>query len=235
MTEEAGDFDLSGLPREHFGVALADPPWRFSTWGRKSSRDPERHYPTHDTSWIKKLPVQELMLPDSCLLLWFSWPMLMDALEVITAWGFTYKTCGFCWIKANARQLEFFQEDTTADMKLGYWTRANSEACLLATRGDPKRKDAGVRQAIIEPGREHSRKPDCQYERIERLVVGPYLELFARTSRPGWTAAGNQTTKFATPVAEPEPQIEMFETEICDAPKADADAIEADNPPVHRG
>ena len=81
-------------------------------------------------------------------------------------------------------------------MKLGYWTRANSEVCLLATRGKPKRVNADVRQAIIAPSREHSRKPDGIHERIERLVAGPYLELFARQQRPGWTAWGNETEKF---------------------------------------
>ena len=81
-------------------------------------------------------------------------------------------------------------------MGLGYWTRANSEVCLLATRGNPKRLDKGIRQGILEPIREHSRKPDCVHKRIERLVAGPYLELFARQSRPGWSSWGNEATKF---------------------------------------
>jgi N6-adenosine-specific RNA methylase IME4 len=81
-------------------------------------------------------------------------------------------------------------------MGSGYWTRANSEVCLLATRGNPKRLDAGVRQAIVEPRRQHSRKPDCVHDRIERLVAGPYLELFARQRRPNWDCWGNQTDKF---------------------------------------
>lgn len=79
---------------------------------------------------------------------------------------------------------------------MGYWTRANTEPCLLATRGRPKRLNADVRQGIIAPRREHSRKPDDIHARIERLVPGPYLELFARTQRPGWTVWGNQTDKF---------------------------------------
>jgi N6-adenosine-specific RNA methylase IME4 len=82
-------------------------------------------------------------------------------------------------------------------MGMGYWTRANSEPCLLATRGKPKRLNADVRQGIIEPRREHSRKPDCVPGRIERLVAGPYLELFCRTTRPGWTVWGNQVGKFS--------------------------------------
>jgi N6-adenosine-specific RNA methylase IME4 len=192
MTWPFGD-----LQRNHYGALLVDPPWRFAVWGRRSSRDPERHYPTHETDKIAELPVGELAADDCCLFMWFSWPMLPDALNLIEAWGFEYKTCAFCWVKGNATQLEFFTEETKADMTLGYWTRANSEACLLATRGKPKRLDAGVRQGIIEPRREHSRKPDCVHGRIEKLVAGPYLELFARAPRKNWTVWGNETAKFA--------------------------------------
>jgi N6-adenosine-specific RNA methylase IME4 len=81
-------------------------------------------------------------------------------------------------------------------MGMGYWTRANTEVCLLATRGKPKRLNADVRQAILEPRRAHSRKPDCVHERIERLVGGPYLELFARERRSGWTTWGDQVDCF---------------------------------------
>jgi N6-adenosine-specific RNA methylase IME4 len=90
-----------------------------------------------------------------------------------------------------------FQDDIETYMGLGYWTRANTEVCLLATRGKPKRLNAGVRQAIIAPRREHSRKPDCVHERIERLVAGPYVELFARQRRQGWDVWGHQVGKFA--------------------------------------
>ena len=90
-----------------------------------------------------------------------------------------------------------FRDDSDVQIGCGYWTRANSEVCLLATRGKPKRLNADVRQAIIEPRRQHSRKPDCVHGRIERLVEGPYLELFARAPRPGWTVWGNETDKFA--------------------------------------
>jgi N6-adenosine-specific RNA methylase IME4 len=131
--------------------------------------------------------------------------MLEQAMRVISAWGFTYKTCAFAWVKADVSTLDLFAEPKDADMTLGYWTRANSEVCLLATRGKPKRLNADVRQGIIEPRREHNRKPDCVPGRIERLVAGPYLELFARTTRPGWDSWGNQTDKFApTRVFDPE-------------------------------
>ena len=89
-----------------------------------------------------------------------------------------------------------FQDDVDPIMGLGYWTRANTEPCLLATRGKPKRINADVRQAIIEPRREHSRKPSLVYQRIERLVAGPYVELFARARRIGWDAWGDEVGKY---------------------------------------
>ncbi|MGH6942690.1 MAG: MT-A70 family methyltransferase [Geminicoccaceae bacterium] len=80
---------------------------------------------------------------------------------------------------------------------LGFWTRANPEPCLLASRGQPKRRAGDVPKLLIAaPRREHSRRPDASYERIERLLPGPYLELFARRTRPGWDAWGNQPELF---------------------------------------
>lgn len=142
------------------------------------------------------MPIADLAAEDCCLFLWSCWPTLEDAWSVISAWGFEYKTCAFDWIKAHAGQVEMFRDDADALMGMGYWTRSNSEPCLLATRGRPKRLNADVRQGIIEPRREHSRKPDCVHERVERLVPGPYLELFARQRRPGWDCWGNETDKF---------------------------------------
>lgn len=125
--------------------------------------------------------------------------MLLDAFKVIEAWGFTYITCAFAWIKTNHLRIPIDDDEFgSVAIGTGYWTRSNSEVCLLAKRGKPKRLNADVRQAIIEPRREHSRKPDCIHERIEHLVAGPYLELFSRHSRPGWTTWGNQSDHFET-------------------------------------
>jgi N6-adenosine-specific RNA methylase IME4 len=145
---------------------------------------------------IKALPIADVAAPDCALFVWTCWPMLLESLQLIDAWGFKFKTCGFFWTKAHAGQIDMFRDDMDALMGQGYWTRSNSEPCLLATRGSPKRLNADVRQGIIEPRREHSRKPDCVHERIERLVGGPYLELFARQSRPGWSTWGNEATKY---------------------------------------
>ena len=198
--------EFDALPKKHFGAVLADPPWRFRTWnkatavkrrdGKGTNVSASVHYNTMAIEDIAALPVADLCLDDCVLFLWVCWPMLVDAMDLIKAWGFEYKTCGFDWMKAHAGQLDFLRDDTVALIGMGYWTRANSEPCLLATRGKPKRLHADVRQGIIEPRREHSRKPDCVHERIERLVAGPRLELFARQERKGWTAWGNETTKF---------------------------------------
>jgi N6-adenosine-specific RNA methylase IME4 len=194
---------FDGLPRNHFSAIYADPPWQFQAWaGARLSGDrrpcaaTKPHYQTMSDEEICALPVADLAADDCVLFMWTCWPVLQRSFCVLEAWGFSYKTCGFAWMKANATQAELFHEEIEPTMGLGYWTRANSEVCLLATRGKPKRLSGGVRQGIIEPKREHSRKPDCVPSRIERLVAGPYLELFARTKRPGWTVWGNQTDKF---------------------------------------
>jgi N6-adenosine-specific RNA methylase IME4 len=181
-----------------FGVIYADPPWSFKVWSKDTGngRSASAHYSTMDIETMCKMPVVDLAADDCVLLMWACWPTLPEALRLITAWGFTYKTCGFDWMKAHAGQIEMFRDDADVQVGMGYWTRANSEPCLLATRGKPKRVNADVRMGIIEPRRQHSRKPDCVHGRIERLVEGPYLELFARAPRNGWTVWGNETNKF---------------------------------------
>ena len=188
---------MSTWPSGKFGAILADPPWRFECWsetGDAAHGVPPYERMTFDE--IAALPVESVAASDSVLFMWICWPSLPDALRIISDWGFEYKTCGFCWVKGDDRQADFFRDEFTAYMGLGYWTRANSEVCLLATRGKPKRLNADVRQAIIAPRRQHSRKPDGIHERIERLVVGPYLELFARQRRPNWVCWGNEVDKF---------------------------------------
>lgn len=191
----------------HFGAILADPPWHWAPWAMPAPDSPSyvrhacAHYETMPLDQIKAMPVKDFAAKDCALFLWFVWPMLPHALEVIDAWGFTFKTCAFCWTKADARQVDMFEPDTPVVIGPGYWTRSNTEACLLATTGRPKRQANDVRQAIIAPRRQHSRKPDEIAGRIERLVRGPYLELFARTRRAGWTAWGNETDKFGTAAA----------------------------------
>ena len=191
-------------PTGKYAAILADPPWLFeSLWGGRPrkignnyhpSRAIERHYDLQTDDEIGALPVGDLAADDCVLFLWTCWPILQRSFAILDAWRFTYKTCAFSWMKADPYRL--FADDKTPFAGLGYWTRANTEPCLLATRGKPKRLNADVRQGIIAPRREHSRKPDGIHERIERLVAGPYLELFARQRRKGWTTWGNELDKF---------------------------------------
>ena len=130
--------------------------------------------------------IGELAAKDCALFLWITFPCLCEALEVLTAWGFSYKTVAFVWVKQNRRNDDLFTG-------MGYWTRANAEICILATKGHPKRVDAGVRQVILSHIEEHSKKPDEARERIVRLMGDlPRVELFARQSPEGWDVWGNE-------------------------------------------
>jgi N6-adenosine-specific RNA methylase IME4 len=181
---------MSASPRpNYYKVIYADPPWTFATYSRKGKgRSAEAHYDCMSMEDIKALPVAQWAAENCVLFLWTTDPLLEKAFEIIRAWGFTYKTVGFYWAKLN--------KETPAEPNrafftgLGFWTRANPELCLLAARGKPHRRRADVRKLIVSPRREHSRKPDEAYERIEALCEGPYLEMFARFPRPGWDSWG---------------------------------------------
>lgn len=180
--------DLTALAQEgkRFSVIYADPPWEFRVYsGKGKQRSAERHYDTSSLDDIKALPVEALAADDCALFLWCVMPELPGALEVIKAWGFEYKTVGFTWVKQNKSGEGLF-------WGMGYWTRANAELCLLATRGSPQRLAMDVHQVVMAPVGEHSRKPDEVRKRIERLLGGPYLELFGRQEADGWTVWGNE-------------------------------------------
>jgi N6-adenosine-specific RNA methylase IME4 len=176
---------------DKYKVALADPCWPFATYSVKGKgRSQEAYYDTLPVSAIAALPVKEMMADDSVLLLWVPKPMLQRAFEVVEAWGFSYRTNAFTWVKLTKNS------NGAGDLSqakfhfgLGFWTRANPEQCLLATRGNPKRIGRDVPELIVSPVREHSRKPDEVYDLVERLVAGPYVELFARRHRANWDVA----------------------------------------------
>jgi N6-adenosine-specific RNA methylase IME4 len=181
------------LPRHHYGAILADPPWSFKTWSGKTGtphRTANDHYRTQGARWLADLPVHTVAGDDCALFMWVVDSHVDQAIDLARAWGFGFKTVAFVWQKTTSKG--------TPRIGLGYWTRKGAEICLLFTRGTPKRKDKGVRQIIVAPRREHSRKPDEIHDRIERLVAGPYLELFARAKRPGWTVWGDQRDRFSS-------------------------------------
>ena len=200
-----------------YGGILMDPPWRFKTFSAKGrgrcpdgpvtrneqrQNTPERHYKTMALDDIRALPVADLAAKDCLLFLWAVDPMIPEAIDLGRHFGFTYKTVAFYWAKLRREgSTRHLLRDEPAHklfpMGTGYWTRANPETCLLFAKGKPRRLSAGVRKLIVAPRREHSRKPDEIYERIEALVGGPYLEMFARQRREGWDSWGNEVDKFS--------------------------------------
>lgn len=211
------------LPQFRYGAILVDPPWRMKMYSAKGmgrspdgvratrpdgyyrngqrQNNPERHYATMAIDDIKALPVGDLAAKDCVLFMWAIDPMLPQAIEVGKAWGFTYKTVAFYWAKerrvtSSRHKLHDDVDHKRFPIGTGYWTRSNPEQCLLFVCGKPKRLSAAVRKLIIAPRREHSRKPDSCKPAIERLVAGPYCELFSRESRPGWDTWGHEAAKF---------------------------------------
>ena len=192
---------LKGLLKDHYQVIYADPAWIFETYSKEGKdRSPEAHYDCMSIEDIKALPVKEIAAPNAVLLMWCIDTHIPYLCDVMDAWGFTFKTRGFEWIKLNKRAEEkkLLAGDPAAYFTgMGHWSRANGEDCWLGTTGRPKRMSGGVRRLTVTPVREHSRKPDEMYDKIEELVQGPYVDLFSRAGhRPGWDRVGNQLGKF---------------------------------------
>ena len=124
--------------------------------------------------------------------MWATFPQLKEALQLIKAWGFQYKTVAFVWLKTNRKSGTWFYG-------LGFWTRGNAEICLLATKGHPKRQAKNVHQFIVSPIEAHSKKPDVAREKIASLMGDlPKIELFARKESPGWDIWGNEVKSSIT-------------------------------------
>ena len=167
-----------------YSIIYADPPWRYDQ--KNINGTAEKHYKTMGIDELCKFPVENLAAKDSVLFLWTTFPQLPNALRLITAWGFTYKTVAFVWVKQNKRSQDWF-------WGLGFWTRGNAEICLLAVKGRPKRISARVHQLVVAPVREHSQKPDIVREKIVELMGDlPRVELFARQNSKGWDVWGNE-------------------------------------------
>lgn len=190
--------NLSDLPQGAFGVILADPPWLFKTRSAKGEgKSPQRHYSCMTDEELCALPVGQLAAKDCALFLWVTWPLLLKESapvhRLLNAWGFKPSGLAWEWIKKSpATGLYSFGG--------GYGTRKNLEPCILARKGSPQVKSRSQRDFLYAPRREHSRKPDEQYDRIAALYDGPYVELFAREVRPGWSAFGNELNKFHTAI-----------------------------------
>lgn len=188
-TSERGVYKkMIPFPNKKYDVIYADPPWSYKD--KSCSGNAEAQYKTMSLDDICKLPVKDIAEKDCVLFLWTTYPMLKEALKVIEAWGFKYKSIGFQWIKQNKSGKGYF-------FGLCRWTRGNSEACIIATKGKIHRENAGVSQLIFSPLQEHSRKPAIVRNKIVELVGDrPRIELFSRETSPGWDVWGNETTKF---------------------------------------
>lgn len=167
-----------------YSIIYADPPWRYNQHGVQAAA--EHHYPTMSQEDLKSLPISEIAEKDSVLFMWATFPMIKEALELIEAWGFRYKTTAFVWAKKNRKSDSWVTG-------LGFWTRSNAEICLLAVKGNPKRQSPCVSQLIVSPREEHSKKPDETRDRIVKLMGDlPRVELFARQKTEGWDVWGNE-------------------------------------------
>lgn len=174
------------FPDKQYQIIYADPPWSYRDKALTGNRGAGCKYPTQESEWLQKLPVQDIAQENCVLFLWVTMPKLNECFDLIKAWGFEYKTCAFTWVKRNKKATSWF-------WGMGRWTRANAEICLLATKGNPKRICAGVHSVIDTPIEEHSKKPQEVRKRIVELMVDlPRIELFARTSTDGWDVWGNE-------------------------------------------
>jgi len=183
------------LPNKKYKIICADPPWDYqSAWKRPHSATSgiwglaQNHYPSLTVEEIKNLPVNKISDEDCFLFMWAVFPQLQEALDVIKAWGFEYKTVAFTWIKKNKKGGNA--------IGMGWYTRANAEVCLLAKKGKPKVINHGVRQIIESVREKHSKKPDEVGDRIVQLCGDlPRIELFARKRVKGWDYWGNEVSK----------------------------------------
>ncbi len=167
--------------KKKYNIIYADPPWKYTT---------KVKYPTIPIKDIQKFPIHQIADENCALFLWATYPILSECIETLRVWGFRYITVAFTWIKTNKNNGQPF-------VGMGNWTRANAEVCLFGLKGKLARKSKKVRQIVLSPLREHSRKPDEIRDSIVELLGDlPRVELFARQTVKGWDCWGNETEKF---------------------------------------
>jgi N6-adenosine-specific RNA methylase IME4 len=203
--------DFEKIPHNKYEIVYADPPWKFQTWSDKG----RGRCPKYDTMTVEEMleefPLQNIIKEDCALFMWGTWPKLETSMELLNQWGFTYKTGVFDWGKVTKKSFKIFKEicekqftptwedyldflDNIVAMGTGYWSRSNSEYCLLGTTGKPKRIDRtplvsdedaslarSIRQLLLRPRGKHSEKPDEVRQRIVTMMGDiPRIELFDR-------------------------------------------------------
>lgn len=167
-----------------YQIIYADPPWKYNDKGCYGSA--ESQYECMDIDKLKKLSVPDIADDNCALFIWATYPMIKECLELIDAWGFTYKTLAFNWIKLS-------KTSNKLNFGLGRYTRGNSEPLLLATKGKLYPIRRNINEVIMLPNIRHSKKPD----RIRNMIVDlmgdlPRIELFARNQVNGWHCWGNE-------------------------------------------
>lgn len=176
------------LPNKKYRIIYADPPWLYRDRALAGHRGGGGcKYPGQKKEWIENLDIKSIAYQNCALFLWSTMPILEEAFDLIRAWGFRYKIVAFIWVKRTKRSGVWF-------WGMGSWTRANAELCLLATRGRPRRVDAGVHSVVETVPERHSKKPDEVRKRIEQLMGYNLskIELFARQKTKGWDVWGDE-------------------------------------------
>lgn len=183
------------FPDKKYKIILADPPWTYNDKALAGRRGAGCKYDLMTLDDLGKLPVSQIADKDCVLFMWCTWPQIEGGLDLIKRWGFQYKTKAFTWIKTNPNGTLF--------MGMGGWTRSNDEFILLATKGKPKRINAGINSVILSPIQEHSKKPNIFRTKIIELMGDlPRIELFARTRVNGWDTIGNDEKLKLEPLEE---------------------------------
>jgi len=195
---------VAGRPYGGYRLVLADPALRQEMRSEKGEgKSPQSKYRCMTLEELVEFGrhVKLVASPNAVCLMWTSSPVLVQSLAALAAWGFDYKSFA-AWAKESKNSGDLDSDDPKHKWQFGsgYIFRSAAEILLAGTRGDPAWHDTSaarsVRNLIYAPVREHSRKPDAQYAIAETLMPGPYLELFSRTTRPGWDHFGDQAGTF---------------------------------------
>ena len=168
-----------------YNIIYADPPWAYRNMGNIQAIA-QAQYNTMNNEDICNLPVQKICEDNCILFLWATFPKIQEALDVIKAWGFEYKTIGFNWVKTNPVNGKPF-------FGVGWYTKSNAEVCLIGVKGKSPKVSNSVSSVIIEPRGKHSKKPDSVRNKIVEFCGDiPRIELFARDKKEGWDIWGNE-------------------------------------------
>lgn len=182
------------LPRDKYGVIIADPPWDYRNSGVKGAA--ENQYRTMSLRELIAYPVDTLGAEDSVMFLWCTWPQAEVGIKLLRAWGYEYVT-GFPWVKLSDEPDIDNQGRLSGKISYGtgYWVRGVTEMVLIGKKGRPSRPDGSWAGLLLMSKRfEHSRKPDNLHQVAEQMP-GPYLELFGRRPKEGWDVWGNEVTE----------------------------------------